>query len=82
MDPGDKTLRRGLEFVSDDLGVLLAVAVIDSRLVLVPVREGRVVLGEHLNKTSIEKPVDVAYMCTVFQRRPNVRLWARRNRRT
>src|SRR4051812_32533352 len=82
MDPRYKNLRRGFELVSDDLRILLAVPLVDRRLILVPVGEGRRVLLKHLHKTAVEEPVDVAYVGTIFQGRPDVWLRACRNCRT
>src|SRR5215218_8432327 len=75
-------LCRGFELVGNDLGVLLAVPLFNGCLVLVPVGKGGRVLIEHLHKTAIEKPIDVAYVGAIFKRRPDVRFWSRVNSRT
>ena len=77
LDPGNETLRSSLKLVGNYLRVLLAVPLRDGCLVLVPAGESRCVLAEHLGKAGIEKPIYVANMDAVFQRRPDVRLRAR-----
>ena len=60
-----------------DLGrVLLGVAVGDGGLVLVPVREQRVVLAEHQLEPLVEQPEHVADVAAVLQRRPLARFRA------
>ena len=54
LDPGNETLCGGLQFVSNHLRVLLALALLDGGLVLVPVGESRGVFAEHLDQASIE----------------------------
>ena len=70
-DPGDEGQGRGLELVGDDLRVLLGVPLLQGGHVLVPVGEGRLVLGQHQREPFVEQPVDVADVRAVLQRRPH-----------
>ena len=65
----------------DDRRQLAAVATLDGRLVLVPVREVRGVLGEHRRHPVVEDLVDVVHVAGVLEGRPAVGTRAHRRPR-
>ena len=67
-EPSDKRLYSCLEFVRHHFRILLSIAFPNRRLVLVPVLENRVVLGEHLPQAAAEDPEAVSDMGAVLQR--------------
>ena len=64
---------RRAELVRDHERVLFPVAFRDGRLVLIPVREQRVVLGEHQLEPEVVEPQHVPDVAAILQRRPPVR---------
>src|SRR6266571_3335282 len=76
LEPGGDGGRRLVQRRGDLGGVLLGVAVGDGGLVLVPVREQRVVLAEHQLEPPVVQPEYVADVAGVLQRRPRTRFRA------
>src|SRR6266571_6960780 len=74
LEPGGDGGRRLVQRRGDLGGVLLGVAVGDGGLVLVPVREQRVVLAEHQLEPLVVQPEHVADVAGVLQRGPLIRL--------
>src|SRR5215213_6262685 len=70
---GHEGLRCRLQLLGHHLRILLAVALANGRLVLVPVLEDRVLLGQHLPHAAVEDPEAVSNMSAVLERRPDVR---------
>ena len=73
---GQRLRRRGRAPPATAARVLGVVAVRERRLVLVPVRVQRVVLGQHQAEPVVVQPEHVAHVAAVLERRPLVRAGA------
>src|SRR4051812_42120104 len=71
-EAGGQPLGGRWDLLRDGCRVLLGVLVLYGGLVLVPVGEQRVVLGEHPHQPLVEQDEDVADVARVLQRRPDV----------
>ena len=61
-----------MEFTRHDGGTLQVVALLERRLVLIPILKDRIVLAEEQRQPSIHHSIDVAHVAAVFEWGPDV----------
>ena len=67
VEPVRERARGQVELAGDLRGILCVVGVVGGRRVLVPVREGRVVVGKHQLEATVADPEHVADVASVLE---------------